>query len=345
MAGLDWRTLVGGCVAASATTPWASAADSEAEVPFYPGFDRLDVEAGGVRFAGVTGGSGPPLLLLHGFPQTHIAWRKVAPTLARHHRLVIPDLPGYGASRPLAMTPRWTKRRVGGALVELMRALGHARFALAGHDRGARAGYRLVLDHPGVITRFASLAVVPTLDAMEAMDYRVALASYHWFLLAQPADLPERLLAAAPDTVIDRAFATMGASEDRVIEPAARDAYRRAFRDPAIRHAMCEDYRAALDEDLALDRADRAAGHRLDCPVHVLWSRENTRSGHPGPLAMWREWAIEVTETATGGSHLQPEDRPEGVLAALLPFFSRLTSGLNDAPPTRSGSSEQEITS
>ena len=178
------------------------AAVRDPDAPFFPGFRPLDVDAGGVRFAGAIGGDGPPLLLLHGWPETHIAWRKVAFALAHRHSLVIPDLPGYGASRPHAMSPRWTKRRVGAALLELMRTLNHECFALAGHDRGARAGYRLVLDHPGKVTRFASLAVVPTLDAMAAVDYRTATKGYHWFFLAQEADLPERLLSAAPDLIL-----------------------------------------------------------------------------------------------------------------------------------------------
>lgn len=289
--------------------------------PFFPGFRPLDVEAGGVRFAGATGGVGPPLLLLHGYPQTHIAWRKVAPALARHHHLIIPDLPGYGESQPGEMIPRWTKRRVGLALVELMRVLGHHRFALAGHDRGARAGYRLVLDHPGIVTRFASLTVVPTLDALAAIDFRYAHRSYHWFFLSQKADLPERLLEASPDAVIDRAFSTMDGDSDGVIDPAAREAYRRAFRDPAVRHAICEDYRAAVEEDLALDQADRAAGRRLDCPVLVLWSQAESTAGRPSPIDIWKQWAHDVTGAATTGGHLQPEDRPDEVLAALGPFF------------------------
>jgi haloacetate dehalogenase len=291
--------------------------------PFFPGFRILDVEAGGVRFTGVIGGAGPPILLLHGFPETHIAWRKVAPALARRHTLIIPDLPGYGASRPHAMTPRWTKRRVGVALVALMRALGHKSFALAGHDRGARAGYRLVLDHPRVVGRFASLAVVPTLDAMLAVDCRYAQKNYHWFLLAQEADLPERLLAAAPDAVIDRTFAAMNAGGDSVIEPAAREAYRAAFRDPAVRHAMCEDYRAALDEDLAHDQVDRAAGHKLDCPVLVLCPQTDAVTTSLGQTEIWKIWADDVTGMVTTGGHLQPEDRPDEVTAALVSFFSR----------------------
>lgn len=300
--------------AAAATTP---------DPPFFPGFRPLRIDAGGVRFAGVTGGSGPPLLLLHGYPETHIAWRKVAPLLSQSYTLVIPDLPGYGASRPFAVAPRWTKRRVGAAMTELMQALGYARFALAGHDRGARAGYRLVLDHPGVVPAFASLTVIPTLDAMLAVDYHYAQSSYHWFLFAQPADLPERLLAAAPDAVIDQAFHTMNADSDHVIEPAARAAYRAAFRDPSVRHAICEDYRAALDEDLVHDRADRAAGRKLDCPVLALWPRVAEGGGGPAQDVVWRNWADDVTAGVTTGDHLQLEDRPGEVAPQLVDFLLR----------------------
>ncbi len=181
------------------------------------------------------------------------------------------------------MSPRWTKRRVGEALVALMRNLGHERFAMVGHDRGARAGYRLALDNPGVVKAFASLTVVPTLDVVEGVDYRFARKNYHWFLFAQPDNLPETLLAAAPDAVLDWEFEVMQATDDNVIEPAARQAYRAAFRDPAVRHAMCEDYRAALDEDLTDDSADRAASRKLDCPVLVLWSKHEV-SGNTSPI-------------------------------------------------------------
>ena len=289
--------------------------------PFFPGFHALDIEAGGVRFAGVAGGAGSPLLLLHGFPETHIAWRKVAPALARHHTLIIPDLPGYGASRPQAMTPRWSKRRVGQALVALMTALGHERFALAGHDRGARAGYRLVLDHPGMVTRFASLAVVPTLDALQGVDHHFARKNYHWFLMAQEPAIAEAMLAAAPDAVLEREFTSKNAATAEVIEDAAREAYRAAFRNPAVRHAMCEDYRAAVEEDLAADQADREAGRKLDCPVLALWPRAQEMPGRPQPADIWRQWAEDVSSATTTGHHLQTEDRPEEVVAALLPFL------------------------
>ena len=178
------------------------------------------------------------MLLLHGYPQTHIAWRRIAPALAEHHTLVIPDLPGYGASRPHDRAPRWTKRLVGEALAALMSHLGHDRFGVVGHARGVRAGYRLALDHPQRVTAVALLTVIPILDAMAAVDYRTAVQTFHWFLFAQEADLPERLLAADPDAFIDRALDKMTGGRE-VIEASAFDAYRMAFRDPTVRHAIC----------------------------------------------------------------------------------------------------------
>lgn len=275
-----------------------------------------------MSFAGVVGGEGSPVLLLHGYPQTHVAWRRMAPALAKHHALVVPDLPGYGASRPQAMTPRWTKRRAGKTLVELMASLGHDRFAVVGHDRGARVAYRMALDQPDRVTALACLAVVPTLDAMAAVDHQFATRASHWFFLAQAADLPERLLAADPDAFLDRALTTMTGGRD-VIEPDAREAYRAAFRDPAVRHAICEDYRAALDEDLAHDTADRARGRRLSCPLLVLWPGADAGSGRVTPVETWRQWADDVSGAATAGGHLLPEDAPDEILAQLGPFLAR----------------------
>ncbi|MET7141924.1 alpha/beta hydrolase [Xanthomonas sp. PPL139] len=293
---------------------------SPASAAAFSDFTRLQVDAGGVAFAGAIGGSGPPVLLLHGFPQTHLAWRRVAPRLAQAFTVIVPDLPGYGASRPHSDQPRWSKRRVGEALVALMAHLGHTRFAVVGHDRGARAGYRLALDHPARVTHYASLTVVPTQDAWDAMDMRQGLANFHWFLLAQPFDLPERLLAADPDAFIETVLARMAGGLDR-LDPAARAAYTAAFRDPAVRHAICEDYRAAAHEDLEHDAADRTAGNTLRCPVLVLWPQ--AQAAAPSPLALWRRWASDVSGKAISGGHLQPEHASQDVLAALLPFLSR----------------------
>jgi len=292
------------------------------EPNFFPGSQRLDVQVAGVAFSGVTVGAGQPVLMLHGFPQTHIAWRKVAPALAQRFRLIIPDLPGYGASRTLEAMPRWTKRRVAEALVALMQHLGHERFAVVGHDRGARAGYRLALDHPEQVTAFASLTVIPTLDALEAIDYLGANKAFHWFFLAQEGDLPERMLAAAPDAFIQHALTTMTEGRD-VLEAAAVDAYRNAFRDPSVRHAMCEDYRAGLAQDLDCDMADRAAGRTLACPVLTLWPRSGQAPERPTPLEIWQRWAPMVSGTSTNGGHLQAEEAPQEVLAALLPFLAQ----------------------
>ncbi len=302
---------------------------------FFETFGKLDFESADVRFRGVIGGNGPPLLLLHGYPETHVAWRLIAPQLAGSFTLIVPDLPGYGDSRVRSTGRRWTKRRAAASLVGLMEALGHQRFGVIGHDRGARVGYRLALDHPGKIDAFASLAVVPTLDALDAIDKDGALAAFHWFLLAQPFDLPERLLSSDPDAFFDAAMARLSVSIDR-FDVQALLAYRTAFRDPAVRHAMCEDYRAAMNEDLDQDQADRAAGRRLACPVLVLWPSSGDRASEPTPLRIWRRWAADVTGTEIAGGHLLPEESAGDVLAALLPFLGKPREGpktARESPP------------
>ena len=294
-----------------------------AESSFFPGFARLDVDTDDVSFSGVTGGSGPPVVLLHGYPQTHIAWRKIAPRLAQSHTVIVPDLPGYGDSRTRNDQPRWTKRRVAQALIGLMDRLGHERFAVAGHDRGARVGYRLALDHAARVAAYASLTVIPTLDAFADVDRTFALNAWHWFFLAQPFDLPERMLDADPDAFIDAALSKMAGGLDG-IDPLALDAYRAAFRKPDVRHAICEDYRAATVEDLQYDTADFEAGNKLTCPVLVLWSEREQRAGKALPTDVWSKWASQVTGRALPGGHLLPEDAPQEVLSALVPFLEPL---------------------
>ncbi|CAB3773968.1 hydrolase [Burkholderia sp. MSh2] len=291
-----------------------------AAADFFPGFTRLDIETDEVSFRGVVGGTGSPVLLLHGYPQTHVAWRLLAPALARSHTVVIPDLPGYGDSRTRNDRPRWTKRRVAGALVTLMDRLGYERFAVAGHDRGARAGYRLALDHPQRVTAYASLAVVPTLDAFAQVDRTFAFNAWHWFFLSQPADLPERMLAADPDAYIDAALARMAGGIER-IDTLALEAYRTAFRNPDVRHAICEDYRAAMSEDLEHDASDCAAGRKLVCPVLVLWSDMEQKARHVSPVDTWSRWADNVKGGGLPGGHLLPEDAPAEVLAFLENFL------------------------
>lgn len=288
---------------------------------FFPGFSRLDIDTGDVSFRGVVGGRGSPVLLLHGYPQTHVAWRLIAPALAKSHTVIVPDLPGYGESRTHDDQPRWTKRRVASALVTLMDVLGYERFAVVGHDRGARAGYRLALDHRERVAAYVSLTVIPTLDAFKGVDKAFALNAWHWFFLAQPADLPERLLSADPDAYLDAALARMAGGLGRV-DPAALDAYRAAFRNPDVRHAICEDYRAAMSEDLDHDASDSAAGRKLACPVLVLWSNRDQKTANVSPVDTWSKWADNVTGNGLPAGHLLPEDAPEEVLSALVPFLT-----------------------
>ena len=288
---------------------------------WFQGFSLLDIKAGGVSFRGVIGGRGPAVLLLHGYPQTHVAWRHVASALAQFFTVIVPDLPGYGESRVLQVSPRWTKRRVGKALVDLMNSLGCARFGVVGHDRGARAGYRLALDHPDRVTAFASLTVIPTLDVFEGVDKAFAMTAWHWFFLAQPSDLPERLLSADPDAFIDAALTKMAGGLDRE-DATALAAYRHAFQDPSVRHAMCEDYRAAVEEDLEHDTVDRAAGVKLQCPVLVLWPERKSGALRATPVDVWRRWAADVRGRGITGGHLQPEEASEEVLVDLVPFLA-----------------------
>lgn len=287
----------------------------------FPGFEPLIADCHDVQFAGAAGGKGPAVVLLHGYPETHLAWRHVAPSLLAKYTVVVPDLPGYGASRATQDGKRWTKRRVAASVVALMTVLGHESFAVVGHDRGARVGYRLALDYPSRVRAFVSLTVIPTLDVWTTVDRSFAMGAFHWFMLAQPFDLPERLLASDPDAFIDRTLTRMAGDLDR-LEPDVLDAYRAAFRDPAVRHAMCEDYRAAVDEDSEHDADDRAARRKLACPVLVLWP-EGRPSDSPTPIEVWRRWAADVSGRGIGGGHLQPELSAAEVLAELQPFLAR----------------------
>ena len=268
------------------------------------------------------GGAGPPLLLLHGYPQTHLIWHRVAPELARDFTLVMPDLPGYGRSKGPPTDPEhraYSKRRMGQALVALMEWLGFPRFALAGHDRGGRVGYRLCLDDPGRVTRFAALDIVPTLEVWDEMDWKRALGTYHWPFLAVPAPVPERLIGADPDFYV-RHLIQRWAGDPAALDPEAVADYVGQFRDPAVLTATCEDYRAGASVDRTDDLADREAGRKIACPVLVIWGRGYSASA-ASPAAVWRKWAGEVEEVALDCGHFIPEERPMECAQALLRFF------------------------
>ncbi|TYL85805.1 alpha/beta fold hydrolase [Bradyrhizobium cytisi] len=272
------------------------------------GFQRYDVQTEGATIATFIGGNGPPLLLLHGHPQTHVAWRHVAPFLARDYTVVATDLRGYGDSRgpQQANASAYSKRTMASDQVAVMKRFGFDRFAVIGHDRGARVGYRMALDHRDSVRAFVSLTVIPTSEVWACAGKDFALGAYHWLLFAQPYDLPERLLSGDPDFFLDWTLRKM-AKDAGALSDDARAAYREAFRRPEVRHAMMQDYRAGASIDHEHDLADRAAGKVLDCPVLVLWE-EGPFSDTNTPLHIWKSWANEVDGWAIPGGHLQPEE-------------------------------------
>nr|AYM52789.1 hydrolase alpha/beta fold family [Simulacricoccus ruber] len=286
----------------------------------FESFETLRIQTAGTHVHLRVGGAGPPLLLLHGFPQTHVTWHRVAPALAQHFTVVVPDLRGQGdSSAPPSdsqHTP-YTKRALAQDAVELMALLGHARFRVVGHDRGARVAYRLALDHPACVERLALLDIIPTAEMWRRMDRHFASANYHWLLLAQP-ELPERLLAAAPDAFLDWTWSAWAARPE-ALTPEARAEYARCFRRPGSQHAACEDYRAGAEADLAHDEADLAAGRRIPCPLLALWG---AASAVPyDPLEVWRHWATDVRGRGLDCGHFLQEEAPEALLQELLPFL------------------------
>ncbi|QCI65355.1 alpha/beta fold hydrolase [Phreatobacter stygius] len=290
------------------------------------GFTYQTVETGEASIRVAVAGSGPPVLLLHGYPQTHMAWHRIAPVLAREFTVVAPDLRGYGDSTAaihLSGPDSMAKRALARDQVAVMSHLGFDRYAVVAHDRGARVGYRLALDHPARVKAFASLTVVPTIEVWQRVDMAFAMGAWHWFLFAQAFDLPERFIGADPDDFLDRTLRKMTRYRDR-LGPQAVAAYRAAFRRDAVRHAMMNDYRAAATIDLDHDKADRAAGRKLGCPVLVTWEAGRHQSGET--LAdIWQGWADEVEGGPIDAGHLQAEEAPGEVLALLMPFLNRNT--------------------
>jgi haloacetate dehalogenase len=292
------------------------------------GFETTEIQTGETSIFVRWSGSGSPLLLLHGFPETHLMWGAVAPLLARRRTVVCADLRGYGGSGCPASTPDhapYAKRAMARDMVVVMEQLGFPRFSVAGHDRGGRVAHRLALDHPGRVERLAVLDILPTETVWERADARFALAYWPWSLLAQPEPLPERLIAAVPDAVIDDALGGWG-SPSTAFGPEVRAAYVDALRDPGRVHAICEEYRAAATLDRLHDHADRKSGRRIACPLLVLWSGLGPLSDWyadaGGPLALWRAWGDDVQGEAIDAGHFFPEERPEET-AGLLDRFLR----------------------
>ena len=284
------------------------------------GFDYQQIETSGATINVATAGTGSPLLLLHGYPQTHAMWHLIAPELSRDFTVVCPDLRGYGdSSKPEtddAHAP-YSKRAMADDVAQVMAALGFERFHVAGHDRGGRVAHRLALDSPDRVERMAVLDIVPTRTIFENVDKRVAHGTYHWFFLSQPYDLPERLIGGDPSFFLRWHLKSWSGGVDAFFDSGALAAYEQAFSDPATVHATCEDYRAGATIDLEHDEADLE--RRIECPLLVLWGE---RTKPDDLVAVWRSWAVDVTGHPLPCGHFLAEELPEETLAHLQQFYA-----------------------
>jgi haloacetate dehalogenase len=285
----------------------------------FEGFDDRVVEGIHAR----VGGSGPPLLLLHGYPQTHVMWHRVAPRLAERFTVVAADLTGYGGSHRPALSSdhaAYSKRAMAADQVKAMGALGFERFAVVGHDRGGRCGYRMALDHPTRVERLAVLDIVPTVEVYRRADMAMGLGYWHWFFLSQPAPFPERVISADPEAFF--AGGSMAGGEEQFgAEAFAR--YRDAWNEPQAVAAFCEDYRAGATVDYVIDDGDRVAGNRIGCPALALWGSRGALPAWYDVLAVWREWADDLRGREVDATHYLAEDAPDEVAAELESFLAR----------------------
>ena len=290
------------------------------------GFERHDVSVDGTRIHAAVGGDGPPVLLLHGYPQTHLMWHRVAPALAARHTVVLADLRGYGDSSRPASEPdhaSYAKRAMAADQVGLMRHLGFESFAVVGHDRGGRVAHRMCLDHPETVSRVALLDIVPTRHVLGHVDRALAHAYHHWFFLAQEPDLPERLIGGAPDHWLYRKLAQWSAAPGiEAFAPEAVEEYVRCFSDPEVIRASCEDYRAGASIDLEHDEVDAAAGRRVGCPLLVLWGAKGFVGKAYDVVGVWRDYATDVRGQALDCGHFPAEEEPDATLLALTDFLA-----------------------
>lgn len=283
-------------------------------------------EGNGAEINVVTAGSGPPLLLLHGYPQTHVMWHKIAPALAEKFTVVVPDLRGYGdSSKPPAgeNNVNYAKRTMASDNVQVMRALGHERFFVAGHDRGARVTYRMAFDHPERVERACVMDVLPTVEqyALTA-SRRTAVAMYHWFFLAQPSPFPEKLIGGDPEYFLRFSIDAWAGGDASCFAPQAWAEYIRCFCDPETIRATCDCYRAGATIDCEIDEATREAGEKIACPLLILWGDREGKWDAERMMNTWRKWAADVRGQGVPGGHFCPEEAPEETLEALVDFFS-----------------------
>ncbi|MDP8925920.1 MAG: alpha/beta hydrolase [Actinomycetota bacterium] len=287
----------------------------------FEGFERIQIETRGATINAVRGGEGPPVLLLHGYPQTLAMWHLIAPRLTASFTVVATDLRGYGdSSKPEGREEHvgYSKRAMAADQVEVMRTLGFDSFAAVGHDRGGRVAHRMALDHPQSVTRLAVLDIVPTRHVFETADKELAMAYYHWFFLSQPYDLPERLIGADPDYYLRKKLGGWGTGFDSFASEAYAE-YERCFRDPRTIHASCEDYRAAATIDLEHDGVDR--DRKVGCPLLALWGEQGVVERLYDVLGVWRGYASEVRGRALPCGHYLAEERPEETAEELVTFL------------------------
>lgn len=292
----------------------------DVEIAGFRGFDQLTVHTTAADIFARVGGEGPPLLLLHGHPQTHVMWHKVATQLSRSFTVVAADLRGYGSSSKPSTgrddAELYCKRAMAQDQVEMMSHLGFDRFSVVGHDRGARCAYRMALDHPAAVGSLTVMDIIPTGEALRLMDDRFAYSYWHWFFLAQPFDLPERMLNADPS-----AYYRRWTEPPSYITTQAAASYRDNVRNPSTIHAICADYRAGLSLDRAHDEEDRGR-RRITCPMLALWAARGELSEWYDVVEVWRQWADNVCGAAIPSGHFMAEEAPEQTLARLMPFLT-----------------------
>jgi haloacetate dehalogenase len=289
----------------------------------FPNFSRFSQNVGTHDIVGITGGSGPPLLLLHGFPQTHVMWHKLAPALAEYFTVIAADLTGYGDSgKPETDAEHlpYSKRAMARDMLNVMQQLGHETFFVAGHDRGGRVAHRLAVDHPESVQRLAVLDIAPTREMYATVSDEFARTYWHWYFLIQPAPFPERMILADTDAYLLHQCGLSGSSLS-IFDPLALNAYKIAFSNPATVHAACEDYRAAASIDIEHDNSDDEHQRQIVCPLLVLWGRDGVIERCFDPLALWRKRARNVQGCALPGGHYLAEQHPQPVLEQLLSFF------------------------
>jgi haloacetate dehalogenase len=299
-------------------------ASPPADRNLFPSFRTVDVGADGVTIHGVIGGSGPPVLLLHGYPQTHAIWHKVAPVLAKTHMVIATDLTGYGdSSKPPSSAPDhapYRKSQMALDQVRAMQALGHRRFHVVGHDRGGRVAHRMALDHPEVVQSLTLLDIAPTLHMYQNTSDAFARAYWHWFFLIKAAPVPETMIGADPAFFL-RQHMSRGPKGVDLFDAVPFAEYQRCFADPAAIHAACEDYRASATVDLAQDTADLGK-RKITCPVQVLWGADGAVGKNFDVLKSWRDWADDVRGEPLPCGHYIPEECPEELLGKLRAFLA-----------------------